>query len=46
VTLSEGSASLGTLTLAESKSLMKPDHRNLYGRDYEPPTPPSSVYDQ
>ena len=45
ITVSDGSASFGTLRLKEAGSL-KLAHKNLYGRDYEPPTPPSPLYDQ
>jgi plastocyanin len=45
VTISEATSSLGTLSLAESGDWLKA-HKNLYGRDYEAPTPPSPLYDQ
>ena len=45
ITVSDDSASFGTLRLKEAGSL-KLAHKNLYGRDYEPPTPPSPLYDQ
>ena len=45
ITVSDDSASFGTLRLKKAGSL-KLAHKNLYGRDYEPPTPPSPLYDQ
>jgi len=41
----EASASLGTIRLIESADLLAP-HKNKYGRDYDRPTPPSSLYEQ
>jgi hypothetical protein len=44
VEVSPSSFLLGEIRLAESRDLLA-EHKNLYGRDYEPP-PSSSSYDQ
>jgi len=43
VTIAEDSASLGTIQLQEASGISI-GHKNKYGRDYEPPAPPSPLY--
>ncbi len=43
VTVSENSSTLGVLRLAPGN--LPTGHKNLYGRDYDPPTPDSPAYD-
>lgn len=45
ITVGETSVALGAIRLAESRDLLAP-HKNLYGRDYDTPTPANSLYDQ
>ena len=45
ITIGDASASLGTI-LVPSMNRQSLAHKNKYGRDYEPPTPDSSVYNQ
>lgn len=45
ITIANGSASLGTI-LVPSMNRETLAHKNKYGRDYEAPTPDSSVYNQ
>ncbi len=45
VTISASEASLGTVRLIQSGDLLA-SHKNKYGRDYEPPTPPTPIYPQ
>ena len=44
VVVSERNATLGALQLPAGGSLEA--HKNKYGRDYDPPTPPAPGYDQ
>ncbi|HZQ23013.1 MAG TPA: hypothetical protein VFA89_09450 [Terriglobales bacterium] len=44
VTISTGNSSLGVIHLAETQVAVT--HKNKYGRDYDPPSPPSPVYEQ
>lgn len=44
VTVSEDSSTLGVLRLAEAN--MPSAHKNLYGRDYDTPTPATPAYDR
>jgi plastocyanin len=43
VTVSENSSTLGVLRLAPAN--LPAGHKNLYGREYDPPTPDSPAYD-
>jgi plastocyanin len=43
ITVSENTSTLGIFRLAETT--LPRSHKNKYGRDYEPPTPDSPVYD-
>jgi hypothetical protein len=45
VSVTESSHSLGTLRVREAPGLNLA-HKNKYGRDYDAPTPPNSVYQQ
>jgi len=45
VEISETEHSLGTITLRANPNQNK-SHKNKYGRDYEDPTPPGSLYSQ
>src|SRR5260370_102416 len=45
VSISVTEPNLGTFRLLESGELLAP-HKNKYGRDYDRPTPPSSLYEQ
>ncbi len=45
VSISAREPDLGTFRLVESGELLAP-HKNKYGRDYDRPTPPSSLYEQ
>jgi plastocyanin len=45
ITVSSGDESFGTIRLIESGDLT-PRHKDKYGRDYEPPNPPSPIYQQ
>jgi hypothetical protein len=45
VSVSESTHSLGTLRVREAPGLNLA-HKNKYGRDYDAPTPPNSVYQQ
>ena len=44
VTISETSSTLGVLRLTEANLPLS--HKNLYGRDYDPPAPDSPAYDR
>jgi plastocyanin len=44
ITVSENNSNLGVLRLAASSAPQS--HKNKYGKDYEPPQPPSPVYDR
>jgi plastocyanin len=44
ITVSEANSTLGLLRLTEV--VMPQPHKNLYGRDYDPPTPDSPAYEQ
>ena len=44
VTVSETSSSLGVLRLTEAN--LPAGHKNLYGRDYDPPTPDNPAYER
>jgi plastocyanin len=44
VTVSENSSTLGVVRLAPAH--LPTGHKNLYGRDYDPPTPDSPAYDR
>jgi len=44
VVVSERNSTLGVLQLPAGAPLEA--HKNKYGRDYDPPTPPASGYDQ
>lgn len=43
ITIGEGSSSLGVIRVAAASGQIPP-HKNKYGRDYDTPTPDSSVY--
>ena len=45
ITVGPDSASLGGLSLTASADIFVA-HRNKYGREYDPPTPPGSLYQQ
>lgn len=45
ITVDQAAVSLGTIALPASRDLLAP-HKNLYGKDYDVPTPPNSLYDQ
>jgi plastocyanin len=42
ITVSEANSTLGVLRLTEAA--LPPGHKNLYGRDYDPPTPDNPAY--
>jgi plastocyanin len=44
ITVSEANSTLGLLRLTELPT--PPPHKNLYGRDYDPPTPDSPAYER
>lgn len=44
VTVSEATSTLGVLRLTEAT--LSPAHKNLYGRDYDSPTPDSPAYER
>jgi hypothetical protein len=44
ITVSEANSTLGLLRLTEVATPQP--HKNLYGKDYDPPTPDSPAYDR